>query len=319
MLVHHEEAAVDDFLAWCLSNRVNWLRVFCSGANMFKLHPDQGYYGVGMLAERTRGTGLYIEAVAIADSFAYPEMDWAGHVRAIGELAMEDQHLTVELCNEPMQKWQPFAPWKLAELSQQIPLGVALTLGAADGPQDESRQYCLSETWYQNVHCDRTRSPWGNIRHVREQQVLSEDIGQYVINSEPMNAKDLTEAQCFGLGVLERVCQIGGVHHSDWGKACRLPTDDEQQLFDARTRGWDSVPETFWGTFANYKWRPPLPENPVTKFAFNDADARCYATVEGDDAYVVALNGRLEDIAEDWLVADQVDAIGDASVWHCWR
>ena len=318
MLVNGEEAAVDDYLGWCLDHKINWLRVFCMCKNMFELPPGDGLRGLDLLAERTANTGLYVEAVALADTFAYPTaFNPGGQVAYAGEVASQYPHLTVELVNEPGQKWQLFTKDDLVRLAH-VPVGVPFTLGAADGPNDESREYCYGAATYQNVHCDRTRAPWGNVRHVREQQVLSEEIKQYVIDDEPMNAKDLTEAQCFGLGALERICQIGGTAHADWGKECRLPTAEEQRQFDARRRGWDSVPETFWGRFANFNWKAPLPESPVLAAVFNSDDARVYASVTDTEGYAVLLHAESPMFKPGWS-GRQVDGIGEASVWHCTR
>lgn len=324
MIAHGREPEAIGFLDWCQMQRLNMVRVFLSCSNMFPLTPDEGRAALPRLLELAGNRGLYVEAVAIADSFAYAACDWAAHVRAVGEICAAYPNSLVEGANEPMQQWQPFNPDELYRFCSQIPSGVPWTLGAADGPNDESRAYCSKSSSWQNVHSDRTKAPWGNVRHTREQQVLSDEINQYVGNDEP--GDDFTPAQQFAIGGLCRVCMLWDTFHADQVKYGQIPTGAELDAFRARQAAWDFVPDGAWGTFANYGWVPPNPESPVQAYTAHSDDSRAYAVLVGDrEAYVLLSDGCSPVWKSGWTCdrkderTSRVDGVIETGLYHVYR
>src|SRR4029434_1871180 len=243
-IAHGREPDAVRFLDWCASERLNMIRVLVACWNMFKLTPDEGRAALPRLLELAGARGLYVEVVCIADTHRqegssyvenYPGYDWAAHVEAIGVLCADYTNSLIELVNEPMQPWQPFSPEELQALSAGIPGEVPFALGAPDGGNDESHIYCYEQASYQTVHADRGRAPWGNVRHMREQQVMSNEINQYVWNDEP--GKEFTPAQQFAIGALCRVCMIADTFHANGVRYAQIPTGDELEWFLARQGG----------------------------------------------------------------------------------
>lgn len=306
--------AIGPYLDWCMLNGINIVRVFAMCKNMFVLLPAAGRKGMETVLLEAAKRGLYVEVVALADTVFYPQEKLTLHVQQLGELCAKHENSVLELCNEPMQSWQKFTPAQLTECIPLLPTEVPVCLGAADGSNDESRAYITSDIDYVTVHCDRNRKPWGNVRHIREQQVIRDEFKIPVINDEPM--RDLTEAQYFAVGALCRVLGIGDTLHSDFGKMCRFPSTVEQGEVDARKRGWNSIPRDWVGRFTNFGWKSPLPEHPVESFKSNDTDSRAYASTTGSIAYVVLLNSRDPVFRLGWTGL-LIDSLGDASVWKC--
>jgi hypothetical protein len=302
-----QEAAAVEFLDWCVAHQLTCVRVLVMCKNMFALAPDAGRAALPRVLQLAGARGLYVEAVALADVYDasgnpnFPGTDWAAHVRAVGEICLNYPNSLEELANEPMQRWQKFSPEQLVQFAAGIPSGVPYTLGAADGPADESTAYCNPGSSYQTVHADRTRAPWGNVRHIREQQVLSEKIDQYVWDDEPPKA--FTLAQQFAVGGLCRVCMIADTWHSDTVRFSQIPTGEELNGFLARRAGWAFVPDSAWGTFANFGWTAPNPEPPIAKFHPFDADARAYSLLVGsNEAYTVLLNANSPEWKAGWTI-----------------
>jgi hypothetical protein len=300
-VAHRREAEAIAFLDWCMTQRpLNCVRVLVSCWNMFKLSPEEGRAALPRLLQLAGERGLYVEVVAIADTHRqegseyvenYPGYDWSRHVQDVGIICADYTNTLVEIVNEPMQPWQSFSPAQLQSMSEDIPGEVPFTLGAPDGGNDESTDYCSDQASYQTVHADRGRAPWGNVRHIREQQVMSENINQHVWDDEP--GKEFTPAQQFAIGGLARICMIADTFHANGVRYATIPTGEELTWFLARKDGWAFVPATEWGTFANYGWTAPNPEPPIANVHFHDEDGRAYSLLIGSDrAYTVLLNAR---------------------------
>jgi hypothetical protein len=296
-----QRAAAVAFLDWCAAHPpLNCIRVLCMCHNMFRLTPQAGLAYLPEACELAGARGLYVEAVAIADTHAedehdamyplYPGFDYAAHVAEAGAICADFPNTVLEFVNEPMQKWQPFDPATLRSFAPGVPREVPFTLGAPDGAEDESQIYCDPGNAYQTVHSDRNRAPWGNVRHTREIQIMSSEIDQYGWNDEP--GKQFTCAQHFAIGGLAGVCMIGDTFHADGVRHCVIPTGDELAWFEARRDGWAFVPATTWGTFANFGWTAPNPEPPIAACEFWDEDGRAYSVVLEDEAYTVLINAR---------------------------
>jgi hypothetical protein len=332
-LAHGRESDAVRFLDWCASQRVNMVRVLLTCWNMFRLTPDEGRAALPRLLELAGARDLYVEVVCIADTYResgdghmvenYPGFNWGAHVEAVGVLCADYPNSLIEIVNEPMQPWQPFAPEQLQAFSAGIPVEVPFTLGACDDGYDESTAYCSDRSSYQTVHADRNRAPWGNVRHIREQQVMSNEINQYVIDDEP--GKEFTPAQQFAIGALCRVCMIADTFHSNCVRYAEIPTGEELEWFLARRAGWDGVADGDWGTFANYGWMAPNPEPPIESCWFHDEDGRAYSLLCGDHAYTVLLNAKNPTWKPGWSVmwkeerTNRADGEIETGLYHVYR
>lgn len=319
LMADGEIGQVDDFVGFCVEHDMPWLVVFSMCMNEFGLAPEVGVEAVDALAERTAATGARIDVCALVDTFAYSRLDVAAHVADIGQLAWRWPHLSVTVANEPMQRWQRFEPAELRDAAEAlVDAGVPFTLGAPDGPADESRAYTWDKSWYETVHIDRTKAPWRNVRHSRELQVLMEETNRYVISREPMRAEEVTAEQNFALRSIAAVCRFGDVYHSVWGKRCAVPNVAEVNHLAQGMAAWAAVPDDFEGAFANFGWTAPLPESPVVEFAFVDSDSRCYSLVGEREGYVAAVHGEVVRLRDGWT-GGPAAAVGGSSVWRCER
>lgn len=308
-MVHNGED-ITPFLNWCVANKAG-IRVLAMCKNMFDLSPSDGR---AALATLLGVSPVYTEVCCLADTFAYNE-DWGAHVQSCGEIAADFVNSLIEGCNEPLQHWQPFTPGQLQSYIKRI-VSVPCTLGGPDGDQDESTAYLVPESSYGVSHTARSGDGWRVVRHIREQQVIADANKIYMIDDEPENADKLTEAQLFAAGAIASVCRIGQTHHEKWGKFCTIPNDEEQKRFDARRRGWETVPDEFIGTFANFGWTAPNPESPIQSANFLDDNGRAYSSVTPNEAYVALSNANSPKWKSGWH-ADRIDGIDNASVYHC--
>ena len=323
MLANGED--IEPFLSWVSQQGcINYLRVFTMVRNMFHLAPDVGANAIGDVYRRTGDIGCYVEAVCLSDVYDehgnewWPGFDPASHVATVSRNASQFMGRMIEVCNEPLQKWQRFDPEDLQQFATAIPAGTVYALGAPDGWDDESRDYLLPGISFGTVHSCRLRAPWGNVRHTREIQVTADDCKLWMVNDEP--AREITRAQNFGTGALCAVCRIGDTFHSEWGKQCTIPNPDEREQFNCRRRGWASVPDSFEGGFQNTGWA----ESPVKSMPNAiDGDSRAYSVSNGHEAYTAVLHTREIEWREGW-VAEKVDEVDEgggevATTYHVVR
>lgn len=322
MLANGED--ITPFLAWVSQQGcLNWLRLFTMVRNMFYLEPSVGANAVGDVYRRAEEIGCYVETVCLSDVYDehgnewWPGFDPASHVATVSRNASAFTGRAIEVCNEPLQGWQRFEAEDLAEFAKGIPAGTVYALGAPDGDNDESREFLLPGISFGTVHSSRLRAPWGNVRHTREIQVTADDCHLWMVNDEP--AREISRAQNFGTGALCSVCRIGDTFHSEFGKQCRLPNPDEQEQFNCRKRGWQSVPDSFEGGFQNTGWT----DSPVKSFVAIDGDSRCYSVSNGSEGYTAVLHTREVEWREGWTAekVDEVDEGGGevASTYHVRR
>jgi len=269
--------------------------------------------------------GLYGEAVLIADRYRQdgsetrPGYDWAGHVVQAGATGVLFSNSLEEICNEPAQVWQRHTSKQLDAYAQTIPVEVPVSLGAADGSNDESLEFFSARSTYGSVHGDRNPGAHGYrpCRHTKEQLHVSEKTKRHVFNGERF--REMSDpARHFAVSAVDRVCHLGGLFHSEGGKHCRIPVGDELACFQQTRRAWDFVPEGFFGAFANTGWKAPLPESPVQSFTRidGDDDARCYATVHPNEAYVAAIRVASITWRSGWRIVENIDAGENAAMYH---
>ena len=226
--------------------------------------------------------GLYVEITAITGSAT--GFNLISHMQAVNALAIDYENVVVEVSNEPYhasQRAEVHDPSFLRRLSEIIDDDVPVALGAP--ADDESDEMAAGD--YVTVHLDRGRDKWNMIRRVRELEALSSRLSKFVLNNEPKKAgsQESDPAIYFAQGVLERVFEIGGVLHSDWGLAARTPNNAEQAITDAYIRGATLIPSDGpWMTFKNASWG----DSPIRSF---DGAVRVYSGLSASANIAVAL------------------------------
>ena len=321
LVFHGQQGELERYLDWMRENRLTYGRVFLSARNMFDLHPQDGLNMLPVVLDLFGRRGLYCEVVAIADTGTREGYDWTAHVHQAGVTCSQFSNSLIEVCNEPAQPWQRFSVQQLAEMAAWIPAEVPVSLGAADGGNDESTEFISSRSTYATVHGDRNGGAygWRPCRHTKEQLHISEKTKLMAWNDERFREMH-DPARHFAVSAVERVCHLGGLFHSEGGKYCRIPDGDELPCWQQTRRAWDFLPVGFFGTFANVGWRHPLPESAVDSFTAidNDPDARCYATGNGAEQYVAVI--RAQPIwRSGWRVVESIDAGPNASFVHVVR
>ena len=280
------------FLDRAQEAKINVVRVLTTAVHLFDLHPDVGVAYLPRLCELAAERGIYIEAVALADSQArsYAEDE---HLIRVRGLVATCPNLLVEGGNElePLHPTQRPDAREAALKYATVPGGV-YAQGSTHNGLDESS--ALAGGDYVPVHFDRSdgEEGWRWVRHTKEGWNLSESTGKFVVNDESRR-DDLNVARQFALGALCRICGMGDTFHYDGGRYWDWPIEDAALAREQRRHGWDIVGKMALddGVFKNATWS----DGPIRSFNTNRA-LRCYSRVNGDWGMTLVLrcNGEPE-------------------------
>jgi hypothetical protein len=321
-----KQGELETYANWCVDQRINYVRVFLTARNMFELQPQDGLNMLPVVLEVFGSRGIYVEAVLCADLYDQqgnpirPGYDWTGHVAQAGSILQRFSNGFAEIDNEPAQVWQRMSVQMLATMAATIPAEVPVSLGAADGGNDESMEYVSDRSTYATVHGDRNPGAqgWRWCRHTKEQMHISEKSKLHAFDDE--RNRDMSDpAKHFAVSAVERVCHLGGLFHSEGGKHCRIPVGDELACFQQTRRAWDFMPAGFFGSFANTGFSAPNPVSPVQSFTRvnGDEDARCYATVHPNEAYMAAIRAQSIEWRTGWRIVESIDDLApNAAFYH---
>jgi hypothetical protein len=273
------------FLSWAQAQDITIVRALAMAANLFRLDPALGAAALPETLALAANYGLYVEVVALADTGAYA-FDHRSHVQVIGAAAAAVANAVVEIANEPQHSTQDRRVWEpayLMDLRAVIPPMVPVALGAAHGPNDESRAFVGGD--YVTVHGDRADGDngWRWVRHTNEQRALSEEIRKPVVNDEPRR-DDLARDKQLGLALLCRILGLGDTFHYGGGLHAQIPEGAELEALEARRRGWNAVPADFFGGYKNTGHTG----SPVINADFSTV-VRMYSAVRETDGYTLAL------------------------------
>ena len=271
-----------EYLDWVVNTGFNGIRVFAGALTWAGQTAAMAVERLPRLLEEAQARGLYVEITAITDSKegGYNVVE---HATVIGNIARAFENTTLELANEPFHGTQADALRDikfLRRLSDAVPSYVCTAFGASS--DDENDEFAEGD--YITVHLDRGRDKWNQVRRVREMLALSEAKKKPVVNNEPMGADErdggstgtkqriADPAFFFAMGVLNRLFEVGGVHHSTHGLNAELPGPVQQQCAEAFIRA-----SLLFGnsivTFKNAGW----PDSPVESANFEKTVVRAYS------------------------------------------
>lgn len=325
MVAHGRTADADALLAWAASTKqVTIVRALAMAGAMcgdqpclFRLTPEEGRAALPATLELVAKYGLHMEVVALADTRSYPGMSYEAHVAAIGQVAALHPAAAVEIGNEPRHVTQDSRlsdPAYLLALRRLIPSSVMVALGAAHGPDDESRDFADGD--YVTVHGDRADGDdgWRYIRHMNEQRALSEDIGKPVVNDEPLR-DELDLAKQRAGAWLTGMMQLGDTFHYAGGLRGQVPSGAALDQFQARAGGWADIPADWRGRYYN----AGFVGSPVKDFT---GAVRVYSSAQDAMGLTLVL-GRRQGASLGWspdwpgrtLLAD----LGTAQLWRVSR
>jgi hypothetical protein len=310
------------FLAWACGP-ATIVRVFTAlDAGMFVLTPADGLAALPRTLELAAAKGCYLEVVALAGTRAAASglstrEAMGAHVEAVGAIcARFTSCAVVELANENSHASQSSDLIDVAflrALRARVPASVPVSLGSTHGAEDESDIFKDGD--FLTIHGDRAAGDdgWRFVRHTNEQRALADRRGIYAVNDEPRR-DDLDPEKHFAMAVLCRMFSIGDTFHFGAGLQAAVPTDAELAAFDARARGWRTIPPDWSGGYAN----AGFPDSPVK--GFTNA-VRVYSSVNGDQAYTLVLGAQGVQIEwrEEWTRRILIASEGGAQVWNVTR
>ena len=320
MVAHGRAAEAEALLAWAASTkRITIVRALAMAGAMcgdrpclFRLTPEEGRAALATTLAMAERYGLHIEVVALADTRTYPGMDYEAHVGFVGRTCAVMPSCIIEIANEPAHPTQDPAltPARLLSLRRLIPPTVMVALGAAHGPDDESRDYIGGD--YVTVHGDRADGDggWRYIRHMNEQRAMADVIGKPVINDEPLRDDPDLAKQRAGAW-LTMMMQLGDTFHYAEGLRGQVPTGAALEQFQARAAGWADVPVTWRGGYSNTGFAG----GPVKDF---EGAVRVYSSLTESMGLTLVL-GRRQDArigwSSSWPVRDVLVDLGSAQLW----
>lgn len=289
------EAAAVAFLDWAKATGFNGVRVLSSLCCWFDLTHEEGQRALPRTLELAQQRGLYLEVVGLAGTKArgYDQAAMAAHIRAIGVICEASPACaSIEIANEnahPSQQGDLTDLAFLKSLRSLIPNTVPVSLGSnCCGQSDEKVIYDGGD--YVTVHADRSRPTWDRTRHMREQEVISNQSGRFVVDDEPMGAAEEDIAgkrsanphEFFGRGVLSRVFNVGATFHCEACLHAAVPGAGQSESAASFVVGTRIVPDDVRLRFENASWTTsPVKSAHFGSFGENNATVRAYSGVGG--------------------------------------
>lgn len=280
-----------EFLAWAASTGFNGIRVFAGALTWAGQSAAMAVDRLPGLLDTAAEFGLYVEVTALTDT-KDGRYDFEDHLRRLEQIISRRANVIVEIANEPYHPTQIdelHDPGFVRSLQRTSLFGCPVALGAA--ADDESKDFAGGN--FVTAHLDRGRDKWNMVRRVRELEVLSAATGKPVLNNEPIGAAEVAiggkresdPAVFFTMGVLNRLFEVGGVHHSQHGLDAVMPGPVQQACAEAFVRGSNALGNGQM-TFKNAGW----PDSPIAGAAFDSGVVRAYSGLS-DEKNVVVLVG----------------------------
>jgi hypothetical protein len=248
--------------------------------------------------------GLFVEVTVITDSALEP-YDLNTHLNEVARLCQQYQGCILEAANEfwhSTQRDEVQDPQSLFNLTQaNFPPDVPWGLGAPpyDEPQKKDpncQENC--EGWWPiptgthvTVHLDRSRDKWNQVRRVRELFGVAEETGKPVLNNEPIGAGEVMSGSrrndpefFYGLCVLNRFFEVGGVLHSEDGLFARPLGPRQKECASACVEGFNIPGDDVVYLYQNVGWST----SPIKSVDFSKV-VRAYSFVSGNRGFTVLL------------------------------
>jgi hypothetical protein len=260
-ILRRSDAEIAQLLDWVRDTGFNGIRVFAGNLSWAQQSASQVVRKLPFLLDHCQARGLYVEITAVTDSGQSPSYSERGHISAVADICRAYNNTLLELANE---YWHPTqSAWthdirNLFATFQEVCGGVASTLGAPSG--DEPEDVTMPTANYLTLHLDRSRDKWNMVRRVRELENASNRYGKPVMNNEPIGADEVESggrrlndpAVFFCMGALNRLFEVGGVHHSQHGLDAVMPGPVQNNCAQHFIRGWSALKTTdrirFWNT-----------------------------------------------------------------------
>jgi hypothetical protein len=235
-------------LDWAAARGVTVVRVLTMADVLFQLSPQDGRVALPKLLTLAAARGLYVEAVALADTDRIP-VSLDEQVKAVGAACAAAANCLLELANEPWarhtQSRETGEPARLRALRSLVARDVPVSLGSAAG--DDSDELASGD--FVTVHVRRDEG-WGHVSRMRVAADLSERTGKPVVDDEPIGAaerskagrRDADPARWFAKGVAARILGIGATFHYEGGLQGQVPRGRELACFEAWRRGLRAMP-----------------------------------------------------------------------------
>jgi hypothetical protein len=309
---------IEAYLGWCAAHGVTIVRTLAMAKHLFDLAPDRGRAALPQLLDRAAAHGLRVEVVALADTKSY-EFDLERHVQEIGDVCAAHPACVIELGNElvplhPTQDSRLADPSYVARLRTLVPASVLVALGSGHGGTITGK---FAGGDFVTVHEDRSDADegwrWVFVRN--ETRQLSEQLRKPVVGDEPRRDDTRLDRQ-FVVGVLARMFDVGDTFHYQGGLTARIPQGDELGAFEARRRGWESIPDGFRGSYR----LPGAPESPVVD-ANHSTSPGVFAVADDRTGYTIVIGGFQPALkwSDRWPTRQLVAQVGQAALWRVSR
>ena len=243
MIAHGREQEAVQFLDWAAAQKLTVVRVFLMAHHLFQLKPDEGRAALPRLLTLAAARGLYVEAVAFADTAEIP-LDHDAHITSVGAIASQHANAIVEIANEP---WHPTQhkrlhdPAYVKRLADLVPATVPAALGSAEG--DAGYAAGRYVTWHSPRHSGD--GGWQHVLAIAEGAKLMAGWRKPVISDEPIGAasaavpgrRDSDPARFAAAAAVTRIAGLGATFHYEGGLQARIPAATELACFNAWKAG----------------------------------------------------------------------------------
>ena len=252
MIARGREQEAVAFLDWARGRGITVVRTLLMARHLFQLAPADGLRALPRLLELARQRELHVEVVALADTAVVP-VDFAAHVRAVGEITGRYPNAILELANEPGHRTQDrrlHDPACLVQLAGLGPDAVPVAFGSAE------YDAAFADGDYATFHFPRAPGSdgWRHVVVLARGAKMRDSWGKPVINDEPIGAADVqatgrrdNDPRRFrAAAALTRLAGMGATFHHEGGLQARRPARVELACFDAWSAGLrllDGLPE----------------------------------------------------------------------------
>jgi hypothetical protein len=316
MIANNED--IEPYLGWCATHGVTIVRTLAMAKHLFDLAPERGLRALPQLLGRAGAHGLRVEVVALADTKSY-EFDIERHVQEIGDVCGAHPACVIELGNE-LEPLHPTQDDRLADaryvggLRGLVPSSVLVALGSAHGGTMSEK---FGSGDFVTIHEDRSDADegwrWASVRD--ETRQLSERLRKPVVGDEPRRDDTRLDRQ-FAAGALARMFGVGDTFHYQGGLTARIPLGKDLAAFEARRRGWESIPEGFRGSY-----RPTgAPDSAVVE-SNRSKWPRVFAVADNRTGYAIILGPVQSALkwSDQWPTRPLVAEVGQAALWRVSR
>ena len=241
MIATGREQDAAAYLDWAKREQFTVVRVLLMAKHLFALSPEAGRSALPRLLGMAKERGLAVEAVPLADTAEY-SLDYAEHVRAIGQMALAHGNAFVEIANEPghaTQDTRLHDPAFVARLAGTVPEPVVVALGSAEYGEG----YAAGD--YATFHFSRGEKAWDHVLALAAGARRVAELKKPVVSDEPIGAgpdylpgrRDNEPARFAAAAALTRLTGMEATFHYEGGLHARIPAGREAACLSAWRSG----------------------------------------------------------------------------------